>query len=238
MPRERWSGSMDEQRRATCRALIRKKLRGEQVSSEEVSAVWPKGLLAGMGRAEAEEEARLFLRYYLGGADLSDIDPRGWEEAKDWFATREKQRPEVQTERLRNMIEASDYDRDYWDALVYISMMFLAERKPLPARLAGWNIENLMELRHKPRRRRGNKGQPPYAKDRRNKWIAGTFSGLQSLGLAKMEGYRIIADEIGLSQRTVMKAIRSVPRVPRPWESWSWPREPSAYLQAILLMDD
>ena len=68
---------MDERRSATGSALIRKKLRAEEVSSQEVSAMWPKGLLAGLGRVETVEEARLFLRFWFAGEDLSVIGPRG-----------------------------------------------------------------------------------------------------------------------------------------------------------------
>ena len=35
------------------------------------------GLFKGMGRADAEEEARYVVRYLLSGEDLSDIPPRG-----------------------------------------------------------------------------------------------------------------------------------------------------------------
>ncbi len=66
-----------------------------------------------------------------------------------------------------------------------------------------------MGLRSKPPQPRSNRGQPHYAKDRRNKWIAGAFSELASLGLGKMDSYRVIAEELGMSVRTVMNAIQS-----------------------------
>ena len=140
---------MDDQPRTRWWAAIRKKCRGEPVTVEEHSALIRAGSLKGLGKVEAEEQARYSLRYLLAGADLSDLPPRGWEEARDWLDMREVWGPELQAEKLRNMIEASDYDRDYWDALVYISMQFLAQRKPLPTRLANWNIEILLGLRSK-----------------------------------------------------------------------------------------
>ena len=177
----------------------------------------------------------------LAGADVSDVPPRGWEEGRDWLAMREEWGSELQAGKLRNMIEASDYDVDYWDALVYITMVFLAQRRPLPARLANWNIEILLGLRSRPRGRRGNRGQPPYVHDRRNDGIATGFSGLQTLGLEKMASYRIVADEIGASLRTVRNVVSSERKpapVALPWECWSWPRGTVDHWQAILLFDD
>ena len=79
--------------------------------------------------------------------------------------------------------------------------------------------------RSKPPPPRGNRGPPNYAKDRRNRWIAGAFSGLESLGLGKMDSYRVIAEKIGMSVRTVINAIQServrAGRVQLPWECWS-----------------
>ena len=208
---------------------------------EEHRALIRPGALKGLGKAEAEEQGRLTLRYLLAGADLSDVPPRGWEEGRDWFAMGEEWGPELQAVKLRNMIEASDYDVDYWNALMYIFMVFLAEHRPLPARLANWNIEIVLGLRSKPRGRRGNRGQPPYANDRVNDWIAYAVSELQILGLRKMASYRIVANEFGTSLRTVMNVIwseRKPAPVALPWECWSWPRGTIHHWQAIILFDD
>ena len=79
--------------------------------------------------------------------------------------------------------------------------------------------------RPKPPQPRGNRGSPSYAKDRRNRWIAGAFSGLESLGLGRMDSYRVIAEELGMSVRAVINAIQServrAGRVQLPWECWS-----------------
>ena len=232
---------MDERRRAICSALIRNRARGEKVSQEEMDAVWPPGSLKGLAKAEAEEEARCALRCYLAGADLSDVPPRGWEEGRDWFAMKEEWGPELQAVKLRNMIEASSYDVDYWDALKYITMVFLGGGRLPPFWLRNWNIEILLGLRSRPRRRRGNNGQPPYVHDRWNDGIAIGFSRLQTLGLGKMATYRIVADEMGASVRKVRNVIskkRKLAPVALPWECWSWPRGTVDHWQAIPLFDD
>lgn len=211
------------------------------MSQEEIDAVWPPGSLSGLGKAEAEEEARCALRCYLADADLSDVPPRGWEEGKDWFAMGEEWGPELQAVRLDHIIDASDYDGDSWDTAKYLTMVFLAERRPLPGRLANWNIEILLGVRSRPRGRRGNRGQPPYVHDRRNDGIASAFAALQRLGMGKMDSYRIVADEIGASLRTVRNVIcseRKPAPVALPWECWSWPRGTIDHWQAILLFDD
>ena len=149
--------------------------------SEEINALAPQDLLKGLGKAVAEEEARYFLRYWFGGEDLSDLPRRGWEEAQNWFFMREAWGPELQAEKLRHMIEASEHDPDYWEVLNYIAIHCHALRRRWPAMLADWDIEVRVGLRSRPPQPRGNRGQPRYAKDRRNEWIAGAFSGLQSL---------------------------------------------------------
>lgn len=215
---------MDEQSRAAWQAVIRKKLRGEDVPSEEINALAPQDLLKGLGKAAAEEEARYFVRYWFGGEDLSDTPPQGISEGHNWFAILEQWGPERQEEKLRNMIDASEQNPDYWDALTYIEVQLLCARIPWPDILADWELEVRMGLRSKPPAR-GNRGQPPYAKDRRNGWIAGAFFCLGYLGMGKMESYRLIADELGMSRRTVMNAIRSNRKrsdsLLQPWECWS-----------------
>ena len=216
---------MDEQRRAAWNALIRKARRREPVSPEERHALIWEGKFGGLGEADAEAEARCFVRYYLGGADLSDLPGPSVEEALDWFAMREAWGPEFQADKLTNMIEASEHDPYYWEVLNDIAIQCHALRRRFPARLADWDIEVRLGLRSKPPPPRGNRGQPSYAKDRRNRWIAGAFSGLESLGLGKMDSYRVIAEEIGMSVRTVVNAIQServrAGRVQLPWECWS-----------------
>ena len=62
---------MDERRRVAWKALIRKARRREPVTLAERLALIGKDAPKGLGTVEAEEEARCFVRYYLGKADLS-----------------------------------------------------------------------------------------------------------------------------------------------------------------------
>ena len=205
--------------------MIRKKLRREEVPLEEISALYPRDLLKEFGKAAAEEEARYFLRYWFGGENLSDIPPRGRQEGQDWCARGEQWGPKRQELKLRDMIAASKHDPDYWDALNDIALHLQATNRPWPVRLRLWDIEVRQGLLSKPPRPRGNCGQPRYAKDNRNFLISFALLCLRYLGMGKMESYRVIADELGISMRTVMNAIRShrmrSDSLLRPWECWS-----------------
>ena len=110
------------------------------MSPQEHDALLRDGLFKGLGKADAEEEARYVVRYLLSGEDLSDIPPRGPLEARNWFAMRDEWGAERQTEKLRNMIAASRYDLDYWTALNDIAIRIQEERRWWPAALADWDI--------------------------------------------------------------------------------------------------
>ena len=99
--------AMNEERRAQWIRAIRKSRRGKPVAPREHNALLCEGLFRGLDRADAEEEARYVVRYLLSGEDLSDIPPRGPREARNWFAMREEWGAARQTEKLRNMIDAS-----------------------------------------------------------------------------------------------------------------------------------
>ena len=203
--------------------VIRKSRRGEAVSPQEHHALLRAGLFKGLGPVAAEEEARYVVRYLLSGEDLSNISPRGPQEARNWFEMREEWGEARQTEKLRNMIAASQYDLDYWTALNHIAIRIQEERLWWPAMLADWDIAVRRGTQTRPARVPGNQGQPHYAKDARNLWIAYAFGVLVHLGLGKMEGYYVIADELDKSESAVVKAIRSAKawdRVPAPWECW------------------
>ena len=210
---------------------IRKSRRGEPVPAQEHHALLCEGLFKGLDKVAAEEEARYVVRYLLSGEDLSDIPPRGPREARNWFAMREEWGSGRQTEKLRNMIAASQHDLDYWTALNEIAIRIQEERRWWPAMLADWDAAVRRGTRSKPARVPGNKGQPPYAKDARNLWIAYALSVLVHLGLGKMEGYYVIADELDKSESAVMDAIQSArarDRLPAPWECWPLRGRPSA----------
>ena len=214
---------MDEQRRAAWKAAIRKSRRGEPMSPQEHHALLCEGLFRGLDKADAEEEARYVVRYLLSGEDLSDIPPRGPREARNWFEMREDWGAPRQTEKLRNMIVASQHDLDYWTALNHIAIRIQEERRWWPAMLADWDIAVRRGTWCRPARVPGNQGQPQYAKDARNLWIAYAFRVLVHLGLGKMAGYYVIADELDKSENAVIDAIESArarDRLPAPWECW------------------
>ena len=202
---------------------IRKSRRGERVSPEEHDALLRDGLFRGLDKVAAEEEARYVVRYLLSGEDLSDIPPRGPREASNWFAMRDEWGAERQTEKLRSMIAASRHDLDYWTALNHIAIRIQEERRWWPAMLADWDIAVRRGTWSRPTRVRGNQGEPHYAKDARNLWIAYAFGILVDLGLEKMDGYYVLADELNKSESAVGKAIRAaraLDQLPAPWECW------------------
>ena len=205
------------------------------MSPQEHDTLLREGLFWGLDKVAAEEEARYLVRYLLSGEDLSDIPPRGPLEARNWFAMRDEWGAERQTEKLRNMIAASRHDLDYWTALNHIAIRIQEERRWWPAMLADWDIAVRRGTRSRPARARGNHGQPRYAKDARNLWMAYTFTLLVHLGLGKTACYYVIADELDKDERTVMRAIRSTRartrRLPAPWECWPcWPRRGTEHL--------
>ena len=208
---------------------IRKSRRAEPVPPQEHNALLCEGLFEGLGRADSEEEARYVVRYLLSGEDLSDIPPRGPREARNWFEMREEWGAARQTEKLRNMIDANRHDLDYSTALNHIAIRIQEERRWWPAMLADWDIAVRRGTWSRPARVRGNHGQPRYAKDARNLWIAYTFTLLVHLGVGKTVGYYVIADELDKDERTVMRAIQAakawIRRLPAPWECWPcWPK--------------
>ena len=200
---------MDEQYIAALRALIRKKLHEEDAPSQEFDALLHEGMLRGLEKDVAQETATYVVRYWLAGEDLSDILPRGVQEANDWFAAGEVFGREYRPELLRNLIDASGHDFEAWEGLQYMGVRLHAERRRWPAALADWDIEVRLGLRRKPPQRRGNRGQPPYAKVRLNRHIHSAVFLLEWLGMGKMNSYHVVGDELGLSPRTVMNAVKS-----------------------------
>ncbi len=220
---------MNEERRARWMRVIRKSRRGEPVPPREHNALLRKGLFKGLDRADAEEEARYVVRYLLSGEDLSDIPPRGPREARNWFEMREEWGAARQSEKLWNMIDASQHDLDYWTALNEIAIRIQEERHRWPAMLADWDIAVRRGTWSRPAQPRGKDGRPHYANDARNLWIAYTFTLLVQLGLGKTTAHYVIADELDKNERTVMRAIRAakarIRRLPAPSECWpSWPK--------------
>ena len=221
---------MDEQRRAAWESAIAKSKGGEEVPPEEHYALLREGLFKGMNKVAAQDEARYVVRYWLAGLDCSPIPWRGKREADNWFHLREDWGKKRQAEKLRNMIAAGEHDPDYWDALNLIATRLHEERRRFPAALADWASRLHRGKLHRgkidrPRKKQSNEGQPPYANDVRNFAYADVFGLLWYLGLTtKMECYSAIAAECGVTERTVIKAIKAASqqdgRLPAPWECW------------------
>ena len=114
---------------------------------------------------------------------------------------------ERQAEKLRNMIEASERDPDYWGALNFIAARLHKERRLFPHDLADWASRLHKGEVPRPRKLQSNKGQPHYANNSRDLWSAHVFSVLQFLGLtSKMECREAIAVAcgVGLALATVV----------------------------------
>ena len=196
--------------------------------SEEHSALLRPGLFEGMDDVTAQEEADLVVHYWLRGRDLSPIAPRGPAIAKNWHNIGPTFGEDRADEALRNYIEASTNDPDYWDALRLIAVWFHKKDRPFPKRLAGWAIQRYEYPTASPRHI-GDKGRPYYAKASRNFAIADVFDLLGSLGMGRKSlRYSVIAEFLSCSEDTVRKAIANHAKnhgeFPAPWECWPPPR--------------
>ena len=216
---------MDSQRRSAWESAIARNNRGEEVPAEEHYALLREDLFRGMDKVAADEEAMYVVRYWLAGWHPSRIPWRGPSEADNWFALREMRGEERQSEKLRNMTDVSDRDPDYWEALNLIAARLHDKRQRFPDELADWASQLHRGEILRPKKRRSNEGQPPYANDVRNFSYAAVFDLLGFLGLtAKMARYAAIAAACRVDERTVSDAIKaygqSDGRLPAPWECW------------------
>ena len=216
---------MDRKRRAAWGSAFAKLDRGEEVSTEEHYELLCNGLFDGLNKVDVHEEACFVVRYWLHEADIEPIPWRGPAEADGWFQIGEIWGEERQAEKLRNMIEASAHDPDYWQALNLIAARLHDERRQFPDALAEWASRFHKREIVPPPKRQSNRGEPHYANDMRTSWFASTASCLWYLGLTrKGEIYSAIAAECGVSERIVAEAIkaaeRSDGRLPAPWECW------------------
>ena len=165
------------------------------------------GMLTTMDPASAREAAQYLVQLFRDETELSPIPWLGPAIADGWFALRDQ---EEQRRFLRRMVEA-DNDPDAWKALNLIAARLHQERRPFPNELADWasRLHWGGEIREPPKPQ-GNKGQPPYAFLRRNRRYGWMFFFLhQYLGLPRMECYRAIATECGVSERTVSDGIKA-----------------------------
>ena len=187
-----------------------------------------------------ENETSKILRYLRHGFDLSPIEPRGPSIGKNWFAIGPTFGEHRAAEGLRNYIEASADDPDYWTALTVIVGRFIEEGQPLPDLLRSWFGDVNEGKRKAPPKTRGG---TPYANEIRDEWICWARLVLQNLGmtgertLSAISESKVInpdesrtpgraGDEGRLSEEAIKTASRnSPPDVPHPWERGLSPRE-------------
>ena len=198
---------MGSQRRADWEAAIAKRKRGDDDLSGE--GIWIRvGMLKKMPPAAAREEATYVVRHFRCRADLSPLSWIGPKIAENWFALEKDEAQMI----LREMVEAST-DPDAWEALNLIAARFHEERRPFPRELADWASRLHRGKISPPPKPQSDKGRPPYALHRRNKSFHRVFDFLRLLGLPKMECYDAIADEYGVSRRTVSDGIKASRRL-------------------------
>ena len=222
---------MDRNRRKAWDAAFAKLDEGSKVwelPTEEQQALLCPGLFEGLSDVEAAEEAANVVCYWLHGWNLSPIKTRGSVEADNWFAMKAVWGEERQAEKLRNMIEASVVDPDYWEALKLIVVRLLGTGHVFPDDLNDWAIAFFKDELKPPPQHRGDKGRPYYAQENRNFAIAEVFNLLGYLRLdRKMVRYGVLSERFGVDERTVMNAIDSAAKLdgklPLPWECWPPP---------------
>ena len=226
---------MDARRRAAWDAAFEKLDAGLAVTAEEHAALLRPGLFKDLDAAAVQEEADYVVRYWLHGFDWSLIAPRGPTVAAQWHLIKEIFSPERAEEALRNYIQASEDDPDYWEALDGLAVWHHEQGRPFPAPLAAWAIQRHRGELPTPPQPRGDHGRPAYAQANRNLAIAEVFHLLGYLGLHnKNVRYSVIAEEFECKEDfewkedAVRKAVETHARrwpsqFPRPWECWPAP---------------
>ena len=175
------------------------------------NALLLRGLLKkrrGRGAAETErieKEADNILRLLKHGFNLSPIGPRGPQLGNNWFTIGPTWGKHRADEALRNFIEASTSDPDYWEALTVIKNRLIEKGQPLPDDLRSW-FRDVNEGRRKPPPK--TTGGPPYANEARNMWIAYAESVLRYLGMTRDDALYAIKNVIDKkSSRTPGRSV-------------------------------
>ena len=137
------------------------------MSPREHDGLLREGLFKGLGRADAEEEARYVVRYLLVRGGPFGHPPPGvrWRPRTGSPCGTSGARTR-QAEKLRNMIAASRHDPDYSTALDHIAIRIQEERRWWPAMLADWDIAVRRGTWSKPARVRGNQRATPLRERR------------------------------------------------------------------------
>ena len=213
---------MDSNRRAAWEKAITTLDRGEEVEPEDHYALLCEDMLEMQDKADAQEEAVFFLRYWLHGQNLDALEWMGEVIAKHWFWLREWDRKwgrsRAQTA-LRRYINEKDYD--HWEALNLIAAHLHRAREPFPVALADWAAAVHEGKRERPPKERGNKGQPPYTYEDRNRVFDVADKWLEHFGMASPESRRgALATFAGVEEEVVTKGLHRWRREnwrPAPW---------------------
>lgn len=171
---------MDERREAAWKAGIAKRKRGEDVPLEEHYALLREGMFNEGNKVDVKEEAFLFLEYWLHGLRIEDLPSLGEAIANHWFELRRREKH--WEEALRDFVAADDFD--HWRALNLIAARLHRERQPFPDTLADWAADLHEGKRKPPAKERGNRGQPPYARQDRNRTFYMADTWLKHYGMA------------------------------------------------------
>ena len=208
---------MDEKRRAAWKAAIAKRKRGEEVPPEEHDALLRDGMFGEGNRAEIQEEALLFLRYWVHGLNIDPLPWLGKAIAHAWFQRRRRDANRADEE-LSNFVAADDFD--HWTALNLIAARLHRDRERFPDALAEWAAE-LHEGKHKrPPRERGDRGGPPYAQEDRNRVYYMADIWLQHYAMTRADDrIEVIARYIGDDGSVVRKGLTR-------WRNPEWRRAP------------
>ena len=178
-----------------------------------------RGMLKNKDLVSQQERATEIAGKLLDGADLDVLPWLGPAIADGWFLLRYQGQGEERYDAeklLRAMIEASG-DPDAWQALGAIAARLHEERRPFPDELATWAARVHRGELTAPPQRQSNKGEPPYARLRRDTLFVRVFVTLRFLGLPKMKSYAAIAEASDVSERAVMRSIEAARLDATPW---------------------
>ena len=213
---------MDRKRRAAWESALAKLDRDERVPPEEGDALSQEGMFNGVKKADAAEEANLFLRYLLHGQNRSPLPWFGTFLARHWLwlhkTDKRLGRSRAETA-MRHYIAADDFD--HWTALNLIAARLHRDRQQFPEALADWAAD-LHEGTHltPPPKEKSNAGEPPYVHEYRNGSYAMADECLERFGMTSAaDRHAAIAGFTGDDEDVVRKGLKR-------WRDLSWRRAP------------
>ena len=224
---------MDETRRAAWKTAIAKQGRDEEVLPEDHYALLREGMFAGEATPDVLEEAKLFLRYWIGTPDVEPLPWFGKIIANHWFRERDwdQQWNRSRADALLQRYIAAD-DFDHWTALNIIAARLHRAREPFPESLADWAAEVHEGKRGQPPKERGNEGNPPYSTEDRYAAFEAADHWLQHFGMKRRADRNdVIAQHFGFEPDAVSRGLsrwrRRGDKRRAPWPS----RDPDAIQQ-------